>query len=802
MVETAAQVRIFISYRREETEYPAGWLFNRLTDHFPKGQVFKDIDSIAPGDVFPEVITEAVGSCHVLLALIGSEWLTITDAEGRRRIDNPGDFVRLEIEAALKRNVRVVPVLIGGARMPGAEDLPESLAGLSLRHALELSASHFDFETARLFRVLDESLAEEPPDGGGDPTEPAADEPAERGATGDRGPEPEPKPPPAEPLPLGVTICAIAGALLLGVGVFARWDTHKGGRSWFDLQFGDAGAEHAAVFTALSPLVLVLGAFAALTLALRPRTRDLGAGLLIGFGIAGTAKYVGVLRGTFGNGDEHRSDAPPVFAAVIVGALLLVAAGVLLARRGASAGSAAPLGIVAGARLRRRRPDRDRLRDSLQRRRRRGHREERRAGTRGGGLSIRSWSPRRRSSRVVLLTSGRRLLAAGLLIAFGSRAPPSGSGTSACRSSSTTPWRSFGAGGLAGLAGGLLLLTAGVLVWRQRGFHEPPSARRPPCRRPGEPSEIAPGLLADPDSVSVRQSAIHHAVKPAGCCNMRRWRIPRRSAAESPKPARLPGRLLAAMGLVALLGGMAVVVLASRDGQQRAGGLARDGRAAATRPKPKPKPRPAAPVKIVVSGVGAYDPEGDRSENNSAAGLATDGIASTAWKTEHYRSTFHKAGVGLVLDAGRPVRAARVVVTTETPGYNAQVHVGNSESGPFVAASPSKRTTAPDRVRPEAEARPLPRPLDHVDAGRGRGGGERGRGDGARIATDVARLRNRRRGRALHRVAAPPAPRRLGRAGGLDHRGGGASDRGARRHPVARLVQAAARRRPYPLRRV
>jgi hypothetical protein len=162
----------------------------------------------------------------------------------------------------------------------------------------------------------------------------------------------------------------------------------------------------------------------------------------------------------------------------------------------------------------------------------------------------------------------------------------------------------------------------------------------------------------------------------------------------SPKPARLPGRLLAAMGLVALLGGMAVVVLASRDASTEQAASPATARAAPTRPKPKPKPKPAAPVKIVVSGVGAYDPEGDRSENNSAAGLATDGIASTAWKTEHYRSTFHKAGVGLVLDAGRPVRAARVVVTTETPGYNAQVHVGNSESGPFVAASPSKRTTA------------------------------------------------------------------------------------------------------------
>ena len=83
-----------------------------------------------------------------------------------------------------------------------------------------------------------------------------------------------------------------------------------------------------------------------------------------------------------------------------------------------------------------------------------------------------------------------------------------------------------------------------------------------------------------------------------------------------------------------------------------------------------------------MTGVGAYDPEGDRSENGGDARLATDGNAKTAWKTEHYRSTFGKSGVGLVLDAGRPVKASRVVVTTETPGYAAQVQVGNSADRP------------------------------------------------------------------------------------------------------------------------
>jgi WD40 repeat protein len=152
--------RIFISYRREETAYPAGWLYDRLVEHFGQDQVFKDVDSIALGDDFAEVITAAVAGCDVLLALIGDRWLTITGEDGRRRLDDPGDFVRLEIEAALTRNIRVIPVLIDGARMPRPADLPPSLAKLVRRQALELSPSRFSSDTGRLLRVLDSSLAD------------------------------------------------------------------------------------------------------------------------------------------------------------------------------------------------------------------------------------------------------------------------------------------------------------------------------------------------------------------------------------------------------------------------------------------------------------------------------------------------------------------------------------------------------------------------------------------------------------------------------------------------------------------
>jgi ABC-type amino acid transport substrate-binding protein len=152
--------RIFISYRRDDTAYPAGWLFDRLAAHFRDGQVFKDVDSIELGDDFVEVITRAVGSCDVLLALIGNQWLTVTDDDGRRRLDNPDDFVRLELEAALTRNIRVIPILIDEASMPRADELPPSLAGLVRRQALELSPNRFDYDTSRLLKVLDNTLAE------------------------------------------------------------------------------------------------------------------------------------------------------------------------------------------------------------------------------------------------------------------------------------------------------------------------------------------------------------------------------------------------------------------------------------------------------------------------------------------------------------------------------------------------------------------------------------------------------------------------------------------------------------------
>lgn len=154
--------RIFISYRREDTGWAADLLFEPLAEHLGKNQVFKDVDSIRLGDDFVEVINTAIGSCAVLLALIGDRWLTTTDNEGRRRLDNPEDFVRLEIETALKRNIRVIPILVQGARLPRADELPPRLAGLVRRQAFELNSSRFKFDVERLTKVLDGTLPEGP----------------------------------------------------------------------------------------------------------------------------------------------------------------------------------------------------------------------------------------------------------------------------------------------------------------------------------------------------------------------------------------------------------------------------------------------------------------------------------------------------------------------------------------------------------------------------------------------------------------------------------------------------------------
>jgi tetratricopeptide (TPR) repeat protein len=150
--------QIFISYRREEASAWARLVKTGLFQHFPKSEIFMDVDTIEPGMDFVAAIEESVGSCEVLIAVIGKRWLDSSDGEGGRRIDNPEDSVRLEIATALKRNVRVIPVLVDGASMPRSSNLPDDLKLLARRNALEVSHNRFSADFDQLVAVLERVL--------------------------------------------------------------------------------------------------------------------------------------------------------------------------------------------------------------------------------------------------------------------------------------------------------------------------------------------------------------------------------------------------------------------------------------------------------------------------------------------------------------------------------------------------------------------------------------------------------------------------------------------------------------------
>lgn len=145
---------IFISYRREDTEGQAGRLFDDLSAHFGRDAVFMDVAGIKKGLDFRRVIDEHVASCGVLLVIIGKRWLSVTDSKGKRRLDDPNDFVRLETAAALSRDIPVVPVLVHGADMPKEPDLPAPLKELAFRNGTELTHARWDSDVKLLIEDL------------------------------------------------------------------------------------------------------------------------------------------------------------------------------------------------------------------------------------------------------------------------------------------------------------------------------------------------------------------------------------------------------------------------------------------------------------------------------------------------------------------------------------------------------------------------------------------------------------------------------------------------------------------------
>jgi TIR domain len=150
--------RVFISYRRQESSGLAGRLYDRLAARFGDSQVFMDVDTIALGVDFAEVIAQAVSTCEVLLAVIGPRWLAAVDEDGRRRLDDPDDLVRLEIAAALERDIRVIPILVEGAVMPRRQQLPEALVRLARRNALSVRHESFRADADRLLAAVEPIL--------------------------------------------------------------------------------------------------------------------------------------------------------------------------------------------------------------------------------------------------------------------------------------------------------------------------------------------------------------------------------------------------------------------------------------------------------------------------------------------------------------------------------------------------------------------------------------------------------------------------------------------------------------------
>lgn len=145
---------VFVNYRRADSEGEAGRLFDDLTSHFGNDCVFMDVAAIEPGRDFRKAIDQSVANCSVLLAIIGRDWIDSKDEMGNRRLDNANDFVRMELASALRRDIPVIPILVRGAKMPHAEELPDDLKDLHYRNAVELTHARWKSDVHVLVRAL------------------------------------------------------------------------------------------------------------------------------------------------------------------------------------------------------------------------------------------------------------------------------------------------------------------------------------------------------------------------------------------------------------------------------------------------------------------------------------------------------------------------------------------------------------------------------------------------------------------------------------------------------------------------
>ncbi len=171
-------MNVFISYRREDTAFVSGLIHERLAARFGADAIFTDIDSIPLGVNFKKYIDEQVGKCDIFLVVIGEKWLGAVDDDGRTRLEKPEDFVRIEIESALKREIPVIPLLVGDIQMPSTDELPESLIELAVRNGTQIRPKpSFDADVDRLIKGIERHLATaEKPEEQGQATEEDADQ--------------------------------------------------------------------------------------------------------------------------------------------------------------------------------------------------------------------------------------------------------------------------------------------------------------------------------------------------------------------------------------------------------------------------------------------------------------------------------------------------------------------------------------------------------------------------------------------------------------------------------------------------
>jgi hypothetical protein len=298
-----------------------------------------DVVALEPGVDFVERLHSAIGTADAVLVVIGRGWLSAKDLDGGRRLDDPEDFVRLEVGLALTGEPVVIPVLVGGATMPTEDDLPPELIQLARRNALTMIDSDWRSGLARLVAALRRIVDPVP-----EPGATAAAHPAEPGAA--EHAEPETVSTPAR-VPLLATALALAGAAGLLIGTFMQvdfWAHPGGGTRWANLGY----------FSSLAPVGLLVGALGCLGLSYSRGAGRIATGLFLGFALAGVGRYVSLL-GTWRNTEEVEDSAWSQGAALaLIGCLVLVAAAVVRLRAdredAGAAASVLPFALViAGA---------------------------------------------------------------------------------------------------------------------------------------------------------------------------------------------------------------------------------------------------------------------------------------------------------------------------------------------------------------------------------------------------------------------------------------------------------------------